>query len=108
MASDDLTAAAGTSIAFAPLGWDLVSKGSSESTTRRFSLVYIIANPNDTGDFIDLNDVAPGGSVTIRGILMQVTESATDTGETFATDRLTYANASGSEVIRSILLVEHA
>ena len=109
MAADDLTIAAGTSIAFAPLGFDLVSKGSSETTTRRFSLVYIIAAPDDSADYVDLNDVAPGGSVTVRGILMQVTVSATDTGTTFSADRVVFAgNAGGSEVTRVVALVEHA
>jgi len=106
MATDDLTADANTLIQFWELPSVVAYKGSSVTAVQRLVIVYVQVTADDAGDYVDLNDVMPGGSVTIICDLGRAGASAQDaTYTTWSSDRLTFANNAGSsEINRAVVL----
>ena len=109
MATDDLSADSNTFVTYQDVPNTIAVKGSGV-TPPRLLLVYVQVTANDAADYVDLNDMLPGGNVTILVDLGRTGPSAQDTTYvTWSSDRVTFANnASTSEINRVLLLVSVA
>jgi len=103
MAGEDLTADSNTTIAVTPLAWNIVQG----TATVRSLLVSITATADDNADYVDLNDVVPGGSVTVRGVVFETEDGVSVTGTTWSSDRVVFASNNGSAVHRVVVLAEN-